>query len=163
MLDWQPEVITAFMKCLSPANVRIDVLSHKFNTSSATESEALPFLGVVLDHTEPRFGTPYTVVPLPEATVAAWNTTELHASLHLPARNPFIPSDFLLKPTTSEPVAYPAVAARTDACRLWFKQDATFMLPKTMLYAFVYSPICFKSPHALVLSELLGAYVSDCV
>lgn len=162
MLDWKPEVVTAFMKCLSPANVRIDVLSHKFSTAGAPESEAEAFLGIVLDRTEPRFGTPYTVVPLPDATVTAWATTEPHATLHLPARNPFIPSDFSLKPAPSDPAMYPAVVAQTDTSRLWFKQDATFMLPKTMLYAFVYSPICFKSPQALVLSELFGAYVSDC-
>ena len=44
--------------------------------------------------TEPWYGTEYSMEPLPESWIAGWELPGKTAGLHLPAANPFIPTDF---------------------------------------------------------------------
>ena len=166
MTEWDPEVIRSFLRHMTPHASVIQVLSPKFHTpvTAATATEPSPF-GVVLDATEPRFGTEYNRVPIEPEQLAAWAAPAANPALHLPARNPYIPKDFSVKPLVPEPAVegpvYPAQVANNGRCRLWFKQDEVFRLPKTIMQLYVYSPQVLQSPEAAVLCELFGAYIAD--
>jgi secreted Zn-dependent insulinase-like peptidase len=145
---------------MTPQRVHIDVASPKF---AVVEGEST-VLGVVLDREEKHFGTRYTVGSLSDETLTLWSKPPVLDSLHLPHRNPFMPSDFTVKSCAvadGGALTYPRLIVGQPFSRLWHKQDDVFKLPQSQVYLFLYSKSTLDDPSAIVLAELFGAYVAD--
>ncbi|PNW78182.1 hypothetical protein CHLRE_09g386113v5 [Chlamydomonas reinhardtii] len=114
--------------------------------------------------TEPHYGAQYSVSPLPPAWLEAWGQAlerpQDQPELHLPAPNPFIPTDLSL--AADEAAAAPVVAlAVPGRLRLWHKPDTRFGQPKAVLYLDIQSPEAYSSPRAAVLTRLFVKLVLD--
>jgi hypothetical protein len=66
-----------------------------------------------------------------------WRSGAALPELHLPAKNPFIPSDFGLLESGEE---QPALLRDGGMVRLWHKPDPQFKVPKAVLYAHLQLP-----------------------
>jgi insulysin len=145
---------------MTPQRVHIDIASPKFAVASGEPT----VLGVVLDREEKHFGTRYCVGTLSDDTLSAWTHPPVLDSLHLPHRNPFMPSDFAVKlcqVPDGGSAAYPRLLVGQPTARLWHKQDDVFKLPQSHVSLLLYSRNTLDKPAAIVLAELFGAYVSD--
>ncbi|KAG2427393.1 hypothetical protein HYH02_014613 [Chlamydomonas schloesseri] len=125
--------------------------------------------------TEPYYGAQYSVAPLPAAWLAGWRRAleegqqqegeegGQEQGLHLPAPNPFIPTDLTLAADEDAAApAQPAVAlAVPGRLRLWHKPDTRFGQPKAVLYLDIQSPEAYSSPRAAVLTRLFVKLVLD--
>lgn len=108
------------------------------------------------DHTEPWYGTRYTVSDLPPLPPC------VHAgALHLPHPNAFITSDFALLPRTpASKQTRPRVVLDEPALRVWHKLDDTFGVPKAHLSVRLAHPVC-ASARTNVLAELFVGLIYD--
>ena len=161
--EWRPDIISRFLSVLTPAAVRIDILSPKFTVAGEGTDTGTPLLGVELTQAEPWFGTRHLTQRISEGLQREWEAVGPHPGLHLPARNPFIPSEFGLRSSEVgvQSVPVPTLAVSGPRGRVWWRPDTLFQLPRSLVYMFLYSTDAFTDPVALVLSELFGAYVSD--
>lgn len=75
--------------------------------------------------------------------------------LHLPAPNPFIPTDLSLRAEEAAAAPpHPVIIRHTPGrLRAWHKPDLTFSQPKAQLYIDFTSPAAYESPRAAVLSR----------
>ncbi|KAG2422783.1 hypothetical protein HXX76_015803 [Chlamydomonas incerta] len=118
--------------------------------------------------TEPHYGAQYSLAPLPADWLAGWRAAlerpqGRESGLHLPAPNPFIPTDLSL--AADEDAAAPAVPCLALAVpgrlRLWHKPETRFGQPKAVLYLDIQSPEAYSSPRAAVLTRLFVKLVLD--
>lgn len=116
------------------------------------ESQELPAKGPpAFTSTEPIFGGRFTVDSL-QKLVQLGDTID--PTLHLPHPNPFIPRDFDLTPPETVSEA-PLLLSDTAHSRLWYKNDTTFLLPKSEIRIKLQSPLINASPRGAALSALL--------
>ncbi|KAL6746579.1 Metalloenzyme, LuxS/M16 peptidase-like protein [Haematococcus lacustris] len=87
------------------------------------------------------------------------------SELHLPAPNPFIPTDLSLR---SEEAAgsvtqrAPCVVFEEEGLvRMWHKCDLTFPMPKAVVYCDFQCPEAYASPEAAVCTRLFVKLVND--
>jgi len=93
--------------------------------------------------TEKWYGTQYSQQPLDSDLVARWQNASLDSeliggasNLHLPLPNQLIASDFELRETPVDaPNDEPRLYIDTDRCRLWYKPDNVFNMPKISVMA----------------------------
>lgn len=140
------ESIMATIKMLTPENVRILSASKKFD-------------GKTTD-IEPWYGTCFSVEKISESLVKQWRTTSIDDRLHLPAANPFLPTEFSIK-SKDEKVDHPRLLRKSSMSRLWFKPDSTFQTPKACIEIHFNSPESNGSPEAVVLSTLFLKLLLD--
>uniref|UniRef100_A0A8C1X4B7 Nardilysin a (N-arginine dibasic convertase) n=1 Tax=Cyprinus carpio TaxID=7962 RepID=A0A8C1X4B7_CYPCA len=79
---------------------------------------------------------------------------DLNPSLHLPAENKFIATDFALKTSDCPDTEYPVRIMNNDRGCLWYKKDNKFKIPKAYVRFHLISPVVQKSPKNLVLFDL---------
>lgn len=79
---------------------------------------------------------------------------ETRNDLHLPAENPFIATNFDIKPPPANTPESPALIVDTPLTALWHKQDTTFGKPKGIVYLDLSTPHAYTSPTSAVLSGL---------
>lgn len=123
--DWRPDLIDELLACLTPPATRVDLLSSSFGQAgsmdSAQQQEEKPS-ATTNGHkpeqqqeaagrpsgpyeTEPRFGTHFWRERLPASLLERWSSVSLHAAVSLPEPNPFVASDFTVKPLPPPPPA----------------------------------------------------------
>ncbi|KAK7485900.1 hypothetical protein BaRGS_00022895, partial [Batillaria attramentaria] len=134
--EFNPDLINMILEKLTPDNMRVMVVSKKFEGQT--------------DKTEQWYGTQYRVDTIEPALIEAWNKCGLHDNLRLPDRNEFIPSDFDLVPREAEDTAM---------TRVWFRQDDKFLKPKACIsYDFI-SPYAYIDPlHANLSYMFVGLF-----
>ncbi|KAJ0063061.1 hypothetical protein NL108_010675 [Boleophthalmus pectinirostris] len=95
---------------------------------------------------EKWFGTQYSVEDIAPEWMEKWTgELELDSSLHLPAENEFIATDFNLKPSDCPDTELPVRIADSDKGCLWYKKDNKFKIPKAYIRFHLISPVIQKS------------------
>lgn len=108
---------------------------------------------------EKWYQTPYEMRPLDSGLVVRCRSvllgqTESRASLHKPATNPFMATDFSLVPLSDSPSLYPELLCNDRYCQVWWKRDDVFRKPLAEILLEVRSPIAYCSPRNAVLTGL---------
>ncbi|CAL1547485.1 unnamed protein product [Lymnaea stagnalis] len=130
--DFRPDLINLILKKLVPENMRITVVSKKFESCA--------------DQTEKWYGTQYKVNKFSAEQMKKWTNCGFQDNLRLPKKNEFIPTNFCLVAADSEPAGMPEIVKNTDFCRLWYKQDSTFLKPKACVNVDFISPVAYTDP-----------------
>ncbi|XP_067308433.1 nardilysin isoform X2 [Pseudorasbora parva] len=141
MFEFKPEVISAALKLLTPEKANLLVLSPEHEGQCPLR--------------EKWFGTQYSVEDLQQHWRELWmGDFDLNPSLHLPAENKFIATDFALKNSDCPDTEYPVRIMNNDRGCLWYKKDNKFKIPKAYVRFHLISPVVQKSPKNLVLFDL---------
>ena len=141
------KVMSLLRECFTVENMRVDILSSKFGqakdydaSSSSSNgggvaSEALlcdfasklpSYLKVEDQEVEPAFGSRYWSCELSPSTVSKLKSPPSMPSLHLPAKNPFVPSDFSMKPFPPSDSLHPLLNSSCKMCDSESKTKAFF-------------------------------------
>lgn len=113
--DWKPDLITDVCSRLIPDKVKVCTVGKSFAGKTNLK--------------EKWYGTEYRIQPVQEDILTSWKNVGLHKSLHLPAQNEFITSNFELAPREAQ-LEIPEIIKNTDISRVWFIQDTQYLLPK---------------------------------
>uniref|UniRef100_A0A673LSM8 Nardilysin-like n=1 Tax=Sinocyclocheilus rhinocerous TaxID=307959 RepID=A0A673LSM8_9TELE len=141
MFDFKPEVISAALNLLTPEKANLLLLSPEHEGQCSLR--------------EKWFGTQYSVEDIQQHWRELWaGDFDLNPSLHLPAENKFIATDFALKTSDCPDTEYPVRIMNNDRGCLWYKKDNKFKIPKAYVRFHLISPVVQKSPKNLVLFDL---------
>lgn len=140
---YEPERITECLEYLTPDNMIMIVSAKDLET----------------DQEEKWYGTKYSLQNIDPALLETWrtasvNTEWMEPKLSLPERNDMIATDFSLRKVEGAPVDQPVLVMDTDTCRLWFKPDNVFDMPKVNCIAQLQTAIAHESPESNVLTSL---------
>jgi len=142
--EYDPVLIEDFLQYLSPQNVIVIVSSKSFEGT--------------MDSKEFWYGTEYTMESLTEELCNKWqNDTadpDIICDLDFPEKNEMIPSDFALYRDSDALPDEPLLLLDTDRCRLWYKPDNVFEMPKVNIMAMLQTSVVSESPDTAVLSLL---------
>uniref|UniRef100_A0A8B9KXZ8 Nardilysin convertase n=1 Tax=Astyanax mexicanus TaxID=7994 RepID=A0A8B9KXZ8_ASTMX len=104
---------------------------------------------------EKWFGTQYSMEDIPQEWSDQWaGDFPLNPSLHLPAENKFIATDFTLKTPDCPQTELPVKIIDNSRGRLWFKKDNKFKIPKAYIRFNLLTPLIQESPENLVLFDI---------
>ncbi|KAG0352292.1 Insulinase (Peptidase M16), partial [Podila minutissima] len=108
------------------------------------------------------YETEYHVAPVSPSLLDRLRNLSLHAELHLPGPNDYIPRDFdTHKLPVVTPLKAPNLLKHTPLTRLWHKKDDVFWVPKANLYFQLTTPLVMASPANFVRSVLFVKLVKD--
>ena len=144
--EYDPDMIEQFMNYFVPENMLLAVNSKTFEGTAQSK--------------EPIYGTEYTIENLSEELCDSWlsatvDSKLINGMLHLPEKNDMIASDFTLNEINDAPLDEPRLLLDSDICRLWYKPDNVFNMPKVNILTLLRTPIAAtESPEASVLSNL---------
>ncbi|XP_037080309.1 insulin-degrading enzyme-like [Pollicipes pollicipes] len=144
---YDPDVLKMVTDKMTPDNVRMTLLGKAY------EAEC--------DVTERWYGTRYSVQKIPPETLQRWRTLEPNPNLHLPEPNEFIPEDFELVERDQAAHNAPVMLANTPLCRVWFKQDDTFKLPKSIVKVELFNPVAYSDPHMVNVTHMFTMLFKD--
>jgi len=138
--------ITKCLSYLRPDNVIILV--------SAKEIEG------TTDHVEQWYGTEYSDQALDDTlvgklTVANVETDWMTPKMKLPEQNDMIPTMFEVYTNDALPKDHPTLLMDAPTCRLWYKPDNVFSMPKVNFLGTLRSPVAYESPLGTVLTSLV--------
>lgn len=141
--EYEPELITECLSYLSPDNMIMVVSAKDLET----------------DREEKWYGTKYSVQNVDPALLEAWRSASVDTAwmvpkLDLPERNDMIATDFSLRNIEGVPEDQPMLLMDTDLCRLWYKPDNVFDMPKVNMIAELRTAIAYESPESNVLTSL---------
>nr|CDS15260.1 insulin degrading enzyme [Echinococcus granulosus] len=131
LTEFRPDLIEEVLSALIPDNFRCIIVSQKVADRC--------------NETEKFYKASYGCEPVPPEKIEAWRNCGLCPELHLPPRNPYIPTEFGLKcescPDLEDMSSGPRILLENDGARLWFKQDKEFKLPKCYINFNLISPL----------------------
>ncbi|KAK2144641.1 hypothetical protein LSH36_740g00013 [Paralvinella palmiformis] len=102
---------------------------------------------------ESWYKTEYCIEEVPEELKDKWKELDANPELDLPAPNPYIASDFNLKPAVN-PTMYPVAVTDTEQGKLFYKQDTKFKTPKAYVSFLLLSPAIKKSAESLCMLDI---------
>lgn len=141
MFEYKPEVISAALNLLIPEKANLLLLSPEHEGQCPLR--------------EKWFGTQYSVEDIQQPWKELWaGDFDLNPSLHLPAENKFIATEFALKTSDCPDTEYPVRILNNDRGCLWYKRDNKFKIPKAYVRFHLISPVVQKSPKNLVLFDI---------
>ncbi len=124
--DYNPALIREFLDTyFTPANMLLFVTSKTFEGKTTCQ--------------EQWYGTEYDIEDIPTDLSTKWSNATVECDLvenmlHLPEQNDMIASDFTLVnhnvSTDVLPMDEPKLILNTNRCRLWYKPDNVFDMPK---------------------------------
>uniref|UniRef100_A0A8C6UNY0 Nardilysin a (N-arginine dibasic convertase) n=1 Tax=Neogobius melanostomus TaxID=47308 RepID=A0A8C6UNY0_9GOBI len=142
MFTYDPEVISGALSLLTPDRANLMLLSPEHEGRCPLR--------------EKWFGTQYSVEDIAPEWMEKWSgNLELDSSLHLPAENEFIATDFSLKPSDCSDTELPIRIVDSEKGCLWYKKDNKFKIPKAYIRFHIISPVIQKSARNVVLFDLL--------
>lgn len=136
-------------------NIRslIDLLNTRdFNLMITTLH---PVKGVSYDRKETWFGTEYGCMAFPSDWRQLWSSSATIEALRLPARNPYVASNFDLIEHTEIPRG-PVKLLDTPVVELWFRPDDKFLLPHAFQYFYFKSDVCRRDATSMALLNLMS-------
>ncbi|KAL9320134.1 hypothetical protein ACSQ67_011973 [Phaseolus vulgaris] len=151
---WDEQLLKQVLGFFIPENMRVDVVSKSFLKSEDFQNE-------------PWFGSRYTEEDISQNLMELWrNPPEIDASLHLPSKNEFIPSDFSIR--ASETCADEFANSTSPSCivdealiKFWYKPDNTFKVPRANAYFRISLKGGYADVKSCVLSELFIHLLKD--
>lgn len=154
---YDPELIAEFLKFFTPENMALFITSKTFEGSTTAK--------------EHWYGTEYNIEDLSEDVCAKWSSASVdsevaEAKLKLPEMNDMIASDFALKEEQNMPVDEPRLLVDSDRCRLWYKPDNVFEMPKVNIMVLLRtaeasSSSAMNSVLALLYSQIMQEHTND--
>lgn len=145
--DWRPDLIEDLWNKFYPQNARIIVVGQKCEDKANREEE--------------WYGTRFSCERIAKSALESWAGTDTNGNLHLPERNPFIPTDFSLVSVDADIQSIPVIIHNTPMIRVWFKQDVEFLKPKTLMNLDFCSPIVYSDPLNCNLTHLFVQLFKD--
>jgi len=153
---YDPELIAEFLKYFTPENMLMQVTSKMFEGMTSCK--------------EHWYGTEYNIDELSAELCMQWSNatvdSNIAAGLALPERNDMIASDFTLFKDMAEnmPKNEPRLLLDNDGCRLWFKPDNVFDMPKVNIMVLLRMDSCSspkKNVLALLYTQILQEVTND--
>lgn len=156
MSDYKPDLIEWLLDMLKPEKMIIVVTSKSFEGQTTQK--------------ETWYGTDYDVLSVDEEFLNKCRNAGLNENLKLPEPNEFIPTDFSLYPL--EPVgdsvkigadgkSFPEIIENNRMCRIWYKQDDEFLLPKCCICLQMTSPYVYTEPMNVNLNHMYVSLLHD--
>ncbi|XP_050368323.1 nardilysin-like [Argentina anserina] len=148
---WDENSIKYVLDFFRPENMRIDVVSKPSFKSEDFQCE-------------PWFGSQYTEEDISPSLIDLWkDPPKIDVALHLPEKNEFIPTDFLIRsdgldnPNTSSP----RCILDEPLVKFWYKLDSTFKLPRANTYFRINLKGGYDDVKSCVLTELYVSLLQD--
>lgn len=141
-------LVRSYLKRLTPENVLVTYMAPDVDG----------------DRKSPWYNTPYQLKALSPDTLARWTEARLgQAELvtRLPDPNPFIATDFMIKPAPAQPDSQPVALFDTGKASIWHLQDTRFKQPKAHVFVRVGADEANDSPEASVAIQLVARVVKD--
>ena len=115
---------------------------------------------------EPWFGSHYSVDDIAPSLMDLWrDPPEIDASLHLPAKNQFIPCDFSIRASkvcNNLPLEYSPICILDEPLmKFWYKLDNSFKLPRANTYFHINLSGGYSSVKNYLLTELFVLLLKD--
>ncbi|CAK9143283.1 unnamed protein product [Ilex paraguariensis] len=149
---WDEEMIKYVLGFFTPDNMRVDIVSKFLDWSQDAQCE-------------PWFGSRYTEEDISSSLMELWrDPPETDVSLHLPARNEFIPCDFSIRADKAFDFAYvssPRCILDEPLMKFWYKLDKTFKLPRANTYFRITLKGAYNSLKTALLTELFVHLLKD--
>ncbi|KAM7527580.1 hypothetical protein LguiB_030990 [Lonicera macranthoides] len=150
---WDEQMIKYVLGFFTPDNMRIDIVSKSF-----TQLQDFQY--------EPWFGSRYIEEDISPSLMKLWrDPTGIDASLHLPARNEFIPCDFSIRASKAAndaaDISYPRCILDEPLMKFWFKLDKTFKLPRANTYFRITLKAGYSDLRNSLLTELFIHLLKD--
>lgn len=151
---WDEQLINQLLGFFIPDNMRVDVVSKLL-----PESEDFQY--------EPWFDSRYVEEDIAQNLMELWrNSPEIDASLHLPSKNEFIPSDFSIRAdgTCNDDFAnstYPRCIVDEALMKFWYKLDSTFKVPRASTYFRINLKGGYDNARGCVLFDLFIHLLND--
>ncbi|CAL5426989.1 unnamed protein product [Camellia sinensis] len=148
---WDEEMIEYVLGFFTPKNMRVDVVSKSFAKSQDIQCE-------------PWFKSRYTEEDISPSLMELWyEPSEIDISLHLPAKNEFIPRDFSIcaNKASSVDTFSPRCILDEPLMKLWYKLDRTFKLPRANTYFRITLKGGYNNVKNSVLTELFIHLLKD--
>ncbi|KAK8601376.1 hypothetical protein V6N13_058910 [Hibiscus sabdariffa] len=149
---WDEEMIRKILGFFTPRNMRIDIVSKSFKPHDVQY--------------EPWFGSHYSEEEISSSLMELWeDPPEIDVSLHLPAKNEFIPCDFSIRADTTEidPAneTLPICIFDEPLMKFWYKLDSTFKLPRANTYFRINLKGAYLNLKSCLLTELYIHLLKD--
>lgn len=146
--EFDEPLLAKALNRLQPSKAQIMLISQKYPGT--------------WEHKEKWYSTEYTQEPLPDQFLAELqaiiDSGETPAELHLPEKNPFIPTNLDID-TSAKTFATPRLLKDSPLIRSWHKKDDTFLVPKAHITVSLQNPALFASAtnesHASLFTELV--------
>ena len=153
--EFAPTLIENCIKCMTPDNLRITLVSRDFPAGK-------------LDKKEKWYGTEYADMKIdPEfmqelREAASVTAKDRLPALHLPHENSFVPTKLEVeRKEVKEPARHPALVRNDPIARTWWKKDDTFWVPRANLLISLKSPIVRASAENFVKARIYTDLVRD--
>jgi insulysin len=165
--EFDPNCIHSFLELLTPARARLTwaTRSHESqqqqqqqgtcatdsaapdgsSSSSSCGTSAAPAAAVLPPPEltqEPIYSTKYAVCRIPCQWMGAWTNSAALPGLHLPAANPFVPSDLSLRAEAGEMEGVPQLLVDGPSARIWQRTELRFGSPKATIVLDVQVGLC---------------------
>jgi len=156
--SFQPELITKVLDYMNPKNFRCAVMAQIYEGKT--------------DRVCKYYDAAYSVEKISPEQIQKWEDIAVHAELHLPNVNEFIPDSLeVVVPKTKtkkeegveEVKAVPTIVKDNNLIRVWYKPDDTFFLPKAVLKVAMSSPIAACTPASCNDLEMFTMLLHDAV
>ncbi|KAL5015986.1 hypothetical protein ScPMuIL_005575 [Solemya velum] len=109
----------------------------------------------ICDQTEHWYGTKYTVCDIDPEWKKTWKDLKRDPEFYLPEPNPYIATDFNLKDVDPKDVSkHPRLVMNDSFCKVWYKKDTQFHVPKGQLFVELKSPVLLQSVENNTLLDL---------
>mmetsp|Transcript_33829 Transcript_33829/g.66784 ORF Transcript_33829/g.66784 Transcript_33829/m.66784 type:complete len:1007 (-) Transcript_33829:91-3111(-) len=160
VFDYEPGLITSIVEKLLPQNCMIFVVAKTFEGKTKKK--------------EKWYGTDYDIADFSPEQMKKWTEASVLSDgmkeLHYPARNDLICTDFNLRESVSNTRSVskqdvPSLLMDTPCCRVFFKLDDTFKMPKLNVMMSMRSEVAYESPKSsnltLIFVEVLKEHCMD--
>jgi len=152
---YDPTLIESMLDYFTPNNMLLFITSKSFEGSTTSVEE--------------WYGTQFSIEDIPSDLSTKWQYASVQdaTKLHLPERNDMIASDFSLRVVEgnkmdSFPKDEPRLLRDDKQCRLWYKPDNVFDMPKVNIMALLStSNAGIASPIDSVLNYLFALIVDE--
>ena len=140
--DWNPDAVKECLHKLTPNNVFMMVASKSFEGSTTQQ--------------EKWYGTQYEPVELKDSLLQEWDNVapSEYPDLKLPEKNEMIATDFEIKDGSNVPKDRPVCIIDEELCRLFYKPDNVFDMPKVNIMFELVTREAYQTPESLVCTHL---------
>jgi insulysin len=136
---------------------KIQLFASKLNPNNMVRTLTMPDLKT--NKVEKWFNGPYSKMTFTETQLNTWLNPKAAKELHLPAPNPFIPSD--VKVLADNKQTLPVKLKVTNNLNVWHMQDVSFSGPQSSIYISLQSNLPSQSPTNQVLIEAWVNLLND--
>jgi insulysin len=145
--EFDPALIEQVLQLLNPYNLRVHVVSKKFEGQTNEE--------------EQWYKTQFKKEAIDSKLLEAWARPLANPHLHLPPVNEFIPTALDIKPQPDAEEEYPRLILQEAGLSVWHKQDRKFLFPKADLRFVIVTPTAYDSPRHAVAALLYMHLLND--